>query len=48
MTKEEIIEPKLGTELTPYEMFLRLPKIVKVKINGIELEYDFDMHYSTK
>ena len=35
-----IIVPKLVTELTPYEKFLRLPKIVKVKINGIELEYD--------
>ena len=48
MTKEKIIVPKLVTELTPYEKFLRLPKIVKVKINGIELEYDFDIHFSTK
>lgn len=50
MKRENImtIVPKLVTELTPYEKFLRLPKIVKVKINGIELEYDFDIHFNTK
>ena len=46
MKRENImaIVPKLVTELTPYEKFLRLPKIVKVK----ELEYYFDIHFRTK
>lgn len=48
MTREEIIVSKLVAELTPYEKFLRLPKIVKAKINGAELEYDFDIHFNTK
>ena len=48
MKRKEIIAPKLVAELTPYEKFLRLPKIVKAKINGTELEYDFDIHFNTK
>ena len=36
------IVPTLVTELTSYEKFLRLPKIVKVKINGNEI-YEGDI-----
>lgn len=48
MNKQEIFDSKLITELTPYEKFLRLPKIVKAKNNGTELEFYFDIHFGTK
>lgn len=44
MTK---IKGKLVTELTTYEKFLRLPKIIKKKIKGVELEFSFDIYFST-
>lgn len=48
MDKQEILGSKLITELTPYEKFLMLPKIVKAKINDTELEFYFDIHFGTK
>lgn len=48
MYKQEIFGSKLITELTPYEKFLRLPKQVVTVIDGVRLEFGFDIHFETK
>ena len=42
------IEEQIITELTPYEKFLRLPKIIKRKVKGVFLTFDFDIHFNTR